>query len=135
MDQNQLLSSAVELALDLLEKNGSFLPFCKAVNDAGETFIYSPASDSDFSSQQAYDSVLLNVKRDLSSRGLKGVAFCFDSRVRLSDSPDKVPAIEVEVHYRGEPSGISYFLYEMEGTTANISNYFTNPLDGSLFAE
>jgi hypothetical protein len=41
-----LLSSAVEMGLDLLEKQGSFLPYCMAVNDAGETFIYSPASGS-----------------------------------------------------------------------------------------
>jgi hypothetical protein len=46
MDPNQLLSSAVEMGLDLLEKQGSFLPYCMAVNAAGETFIYSPASGS-----------------------------------------------------------------------------------------
>jgi hypothetical protein len=134
MDQNQLLSSAVELGLDLLEKNGSFIPFCKAVNADGETFIYTAASDTSFSSKQAYESVLFNVKRDIDSRRLKGVAFCFDSRVRLSDSKEKVPAVEVEVHYKGLPAAIWYFLYKIEGSKATVLEYYTNDAKENLFA-
>jgi hypothetical protein len=134
MDHNQLLSSAVELGLTLLEKNGSFIPFCKAVNEADEPFIYTAASDISFSSEQAYESVLFNVKRDIANRGLKGVAFCFDSRVRLSDSTEKVPAVEVAVHYKRLPATIWYFLYKMEIGKAAVIEYYTKAASESLFA-
>jgi hypothetical protein len=134
MDPNQLVSSTVELGLDLLEKNGTFLPFCKAVNEMGETFLYTAASDTDFSNDQAYQSVLSHVKRDLVPRGLRGAAFCFHSRVTLSDSPEKVPVVEVEVHYRGLQGMIWYFCYKTEGSKASVTEYFTNPAHEYLLA-
>jgi hypothetical protein len=134
MDQNQLLSAAVELALDLLEKNGTFLPFCKAVNDTGETFVYTPASDTPFTAGQAFQSVLSNVKRDLDSRRLQGAAFCFHSRVRLSGATEKVPAVEVEIHFRGLPSAVWYFLYKMDGKKATVLEYYQNDAAHNLFS-
>jgi hypothetical protein len=134
MNQDQLLSSAVELGLHLLEKNGSFTPFCKAVNEAGETFVYTAASDAPCSTEQAYNSVLFNVRSDIASRSLKGAAFCFDSQVRLSDRDEKVPAIEVEIHYRGLPAAIYYFLYKIEANKATVLEYYTNAANENLFA-
>src|SRR5690349_17320642 len=98
MDHNRLLSSAVELGLDLLERNGSFLPYCKAVNAAGEPFIYGPASGSGkgFTEAQASESVRSNVLRDLRPRALVGAAFCHHTRIRFADSDEMVPAVEVE---------------------------------------
>jgi hypothetical protein len=133
MDQNQLLSATVELGLDLLEKNGSFFPFCKAVSETGETFVYRAASDASFSAEQAYQSVRLNVQRDMESRRLKGVAFCFDSRVRLSDSTERVPAVEVEIHLHGQPAAVWYFLYKLDGGKASILEHYTNDAKENLF--
>jgi hypothetical protein len=137
MDANQLLSSAVELGLDLLEKNGSFLPFCKAINAAGESFIYSPASASgkSFTEAEASESVRTNVLRDLRARGLVGIAFCYHSRIRFADSDEKVPAIEVELHYRSQPAALWYFPYRMEGETAKVLEYYSNDAKEDLFAE
>jgi hypothetical protein len=137
MDANQLLSSAVEMGLDLLEKNGSFLPYCKAVDAAGEPFIYSPASATGkaFTEAQASESVRSDVLRDLRPRGLVGVAFCHHTRIRFSDSPEKVPAVEVELHYRGRPAAVWYFPYQMEGKTARVLEYYTNEAREDLFAE
>jgi hypothetical protein len=137
MDANQLLSSAVEMGLDLLEKHGSFLPYCKAVNAAGEPFIYSPASASDkgFTEAQASESVRSNVLRDIRPRGLVGVAFCHHTRIRFADSAEKVPAVEVELHYRGQPAAVWYFPYKIEGRTAKVLEYYTNPAGEDLFAE
>ena len=137
MDQNQLLSSAVEMGLDLLEKHGSFLPFCKAVNAAGEPFIYSPASASGegFTEAQASESVRFNVLRDLRTRELVGIAFCHHSRIRFADSDEKVPAVEVELHYRGHPAAVWFFPYKLEGNTAKVLEYYTNETEEDLFAE
>jgi hypothetical protein len=137
MDQNELLSSAVELGLDLLEKRGTFLPFCKAVNAAGETFIYTPASRSGegFTEAQASESVRSNVKRDLWPRGLVGVAFCRHTRIRFADSAEKVPAVEVEMHYRGQPPAVWHFPYKMEGKTATVLEYYTNGAEEDLFSD
>jgi hypothetical protein len=132
MDHNQLLSSTAELGLDLLEKNGSFIPFCKAVNEAGEVFIYTEASGTSFSAEEAYQSVLLNVRRDLESRGLKGVALCSESRMRLSDSTENVPTLAVEVHYKGLPARRWHFLYEMDGKQATVVEYYTNDANGGF---
>jgi hypothetical protein len=136
MDQNQLLSSAVELGLSLLEKNGLLLPFCKAVNETGETFVYTSASsDGSFSEEKAYQSIRLNVKRDIESRRLKGVAFCSDIRVRLPDSTEEVPAVKAEVHYQGLNPRIWYFLYKMDGSQAKVLKYYTNDANENLFAK
>lgn len=137
MDQNQLLSSAVEMGLDLLEKHGSFLPYCKAVDATGETFIYSPASRSDigFTEAQASESVRSNVLRDLRPRGLVGVAFCRHTRIRFADSAEKVPAVEVELHYCGQPAAVWHFPYKMEGNTAKVLEYYTNEAEEDVFSE
>jgi hypothetical protein len=126
MDHNQLLSSAVEMGLDLLEKHGSFLPFGKAVNATGEPFIYSPASASGkgFKEAQASQSVRSNILRDLQPRALVGVAFCHHTRIRFAGSDEKVPAVEVELHYRGQPAAVWYFPYRIEGNTATVLEYF-----------
>ena len=137
MRQNQLLSAAVELALDLLEKRGSFLPFCKAVNAAEESFVYMARSRSGkrVTETQACESIRANVLRDLRPRGLVGVAFCRHTQIRFGDSDQKVPALEVELHYRGQPAAAWHFPYKMEGTTAKVLEYYASPAKGDLFAE
>jgi hypothetical protein len=136
MDHNQLLSSTVELGLDLLEKNGSFLPYCKAVSATGESFIYTPASSSGkgFTEAQGSESVRNNVLRDLRPRGLVGIAFCRHTRIRFSDSDEKVPALEVELHYRGQQATVCHFPYQMEGKTANVLEYYSREAKEDLFA-
>jgi hypothetical protein len=136
MDQNQLLSTAVEMGLDLLEEHGSFLPYCKAINAAGEAFIYTPASESGavFTEAQASESVRSNVLRDLPRRGLVGLAFCHHTRIRFADSHEKAPALEIELQYRGWPPAVWYFLYKLEGNTASILEYYTNEAKEDLFA-
>lgn len=137
MDQNQLLSSAVEMGLDLLEKQGSFIPYCKAVNAVGETFIYSPASrvGKGFTEAQASESVRSNLLREVRPRGLVGVAFCHHTRIRFADSAEKVPAIEIELHYRGQPAAMWYFPYKMDGKTATVLEYFSNAIQRDVFSE
>jgi hypothetical protein len=155
MDQDQLVSSTAELGLDLLEKGGSFLPFCKTVNEAGETIIYTPGDtpetivyapgdplppvetegpDFFVPDEEAYESVLRNVKRDMASRRLKGIAFCFHIPVQRPPSEEKIPALKVEVHYKGLPSVIYYFPYKMEGSTAKVLEYYTTPAEENLFS-
>lgn len=137
MDSNQLLSSAVENGLDLLEKNSSFLPYCRAVDSTGGVFIYSPASSPDdgCTELQALESVRSGVLRDLSPRGLVGAAFCRHARIRVADSVEKMAAVEVELHYRGQPAAIWYFTYRMEGDVAKVLEYFCNDAGESLFPE
>jgi hypothetical protein len=154
MNQNQLVSSTAELGLDLLEKRGSFLPFCNTVNEAGETIIYTPGDtpetivyapgdplppvetevpDFFYPDEEAYESVLRNVKRDMASCHLKGIAFCFHISVQLPPSEDRIPALKVEVHYEGLPSVIYYFTYKIEGGTAKVLQYYANPAKQNLF--
>jgi hypothetical protein len=137
MDASELLSSAVEMALNLLEKNGSFLPFCKAVNAAGKSFIYTPESAPGrrLTEVQASEGVRTRVLCDLRPRELEGIAFCHHSRIRFADSNEKVPAVEVEVHYRGQRAAIWYFPYEIDGMTARVLEYYANDAKEDLFAE
>jgi hypothetical protein len=137
MDHNQLLSSAVETGLDLLEKHGSFLPYCKAVDAAGQTFVYIAASEEAegfVSESQASESVRFNVLRDLQPRGLVGAAFCHHARIRFAHSDEMVPAVKVELHYRGRPAVVCHFPYKPEGRSATVLEYFTQPAEASLFA-
>jgi hypothetical protein len=78
-------------------------------------------------------SVVADENRDLEIRRLQGVAFCFNSRVRFADSPDKVPAVEVEVHYKGLPATIWHFLYQMDAGKAKVLEYYTNEAKENLF--
>ena len=137
MDANQLLSSAVETGLDLLEKHGAFLPYCKAVDAAAEPFFFSPASASgkSFTEAQASESVRSNALRDIHPRGLVGLAFCHHTRIRFADSTEKVPAVEVELHYRGQPAAVWYFPYKLACGTATVLEYFTNPAAVDVFAD
>jgi hypothetical protein len=66
---------------------------------------------------------------------LVGVAFCHHTRIRFADSDEKVPAVEVELHYRGQPAAVWYFPYKMEGSTAQVLEYFTNEAREDLFAD
>ena len=137
MDRNQLLSSAVEMGLDLIERDGTFITFCRAVNAAGETFVYTPASNSGkpFTAAQAAESVLASVRRDLDARNLVGAAFCYHTRIRFADSPEKVTAIEVELHSRGEPSAVWYFPYRLDGGTAKVLESHTTASKVNLFSD
>ena len=135
MNQQQLLSSALGLAQKLLEKNGSFIPFCAGLHkaDAADAErIYTADSDDPFTYEQAYDSVLFHVKSDIASGALTAAAFCFHSRMRFSGSEDKVPAIEIEIHYKGLPAVIYYFPYTIEGSKATLGKYYTKPARESL---
>jgi hypothetical protein len=98
MNPNELLSSAVELALELMEKNGSFLPYCKAVNASGDTFVYAPGelSGEDITGARAAESVRFNVVRDLRSRGLVDIAVCDHTVIRF-DSGEKTAAVRVAI--------------------------------------
>ena len=64
-----------------------------------------------------------------------GVAFCHHTRIRFADSDEKVPAVEVELHYRGQPAAIWYFAYKMEGNPAKVLEYYTNAAGENLFTE
>ena len=156
MDQNELISSAVELALSLLEKNGWFLPFCKAIDEPGQSIIYTPGDmpetmvyapgdplppvDDDnpsapCSDAEAYEGVLHNVKKDVACRGLKGAAFCFHILVQQPPSEENFPAIKVELHYKGLPAVIYYFPYKVEGNAAEVLEYHTKPAEANLFLQ
>jgi hypothetical protein len=130
----KLLSTTVELALDLLEKNGDFIPFCKAVSEAGEKFIYQAGAGGPCTHEEGYQSIVFHAKKDLTSRDLKGVAFCQHYWVRFAANEDKVPAIKIELHYKGQPAKHWYFLYKLEGKQAEVLEYFPNPADEDLFA-
>ena len=136
MDANQLLSSAVEMGLDLLERHGSFLPFCKAVDPAGQTFIYTPGSEEGegFTASQASESVRSTVLRDLRPRALVGAAFGHHTRIRFADSPEMVPAVQVELHYRGQPAAVWFFPYKLDGGSATVLESHRQQAQVSLFA-
>jgi hypothetical protein len=137
MDHNQLLSSAVEMGLGLLERHGSFLPYCKAVNAAGETFDYSPASGTgrSLTDAQASESVRSEVVRDLRPRAFVGAAFCRHTRIRFAESDHMVPAVEVELHYLGQAAAVWYFPYTLDGPSAAVLEYYAQAADADLFGE
>ncbi|MHB1559740.1 MAG: hypothetical protein ACYC61_20010 [Isosphaeraceae bacterium] len=138
MDQNKLLSSAVETGLDLLDQHGSFLPFCTAVDAAGQTFIYvagSEEAEGFISEWQASESVRCNVRRDLRPRGLVGAAFGHHVRIRFAESPEMVPAVKVELHDRGRRAVVWHFLYKLEGGSATVLESFNQPAEARLFAD
>ena len=136
MDSNHhhLLTSALELALNVLEKNGTFLPFCKGETESGQQFVYTPSSDSNFSCKQAYESIRSHVLADVTAGNLSAVAFCFDTQVRLSDSNTAIPAIEIRLHQKGQRAAVWYFVYRMEGSEARVMEYYTSGADEDLFA-
>jgi hypothetical protein len=111
------------------------LLFCKAVNAAGEKFIYSSASGSGegFTEAQASESVRANVLHDLRPRGLVGLAFCRHTRIHFADSAKKVPAVEVEMHFTGQSPVVWHFPCEMEGKAAAVLEYYTSQAEVDLF--
>lgn len=135
MTPEDLAGSAAGLALDLIDKNGTFLPICKAVDDAGTTFVYTPASElgQTADTRRGFESVRASVERDRDGRRLAAAAFAFHSRVRVAGAAEKVPAVEVELHARGRPVVVYYFLYRSAGGRAEVVESHTAPGGGSLF--
>jgi hypothetical protein len=65
---------------------------------------------------------------------LIGAAFCHHTRIRFADSNERVPAVKVELHYRGRPAVVWHFPYKLEGRSATVLESCNQPAEASLFA-
>jgi hypothetical protein len=138
MDKDHMLSSTVELALDLLEKRGSFSPFCRAIDARDQVFIYT----SDYSGCASEDEnhqiekvVRDNVAKDIQPRCLQGAAFCFLGWVRFADSPEKTSVIRVELHWVNELPSLWHLPFSIESGKATVLSSHTENWHTSIFGE
>ena len=70
-----LIIQSAELALDLIEKNGVLLPFCKLTDRSDAPVYISPDGDG----EHAYDSVRVELSRRLERKEVKQFAVCGSS--------------------------------------------------------
>jgi hypothetical protein len=131
MEPAKLISSATELALDLLEKRGEVVPFCKAVAEDGSSIIYTPeTSDSeDIAFRKAEEFQRKMVLQDVSHRKLVGLAFCKEVTLTMSEPNQIVSAIRVEIHHVDSKPLVYWFPYEMKNGKATVLQYYTRDVE------
>jgi hypothetical protein len=119
MSSTDLLSTTADFALDLIEKNGVIVPFCRAVTSEGEVVFYSPETsddDTNFKNAEAHQrSVVL---QEIKIRKLVGLAFCKEVVLTMKEPDEEVSAVKIELHQVDVNSSTYYFPYRIENGKA-----------------
>lgn len=124
MNQIDLLSTTAELALDLVEKNGALVPFCRALTSDGSIVIYSPEThvdDTSFKKAEEYQREV--VLREIKTRRLVGLAFCKAVVLTIKNPDEEVAALKIEFHQIDSKSQTYYFPYRLENGAAMTLPY------------
>lgn len=131
MDAAKLVSTTAELALDLLEKRGVVVPFCKAVSEDGSLFIYSPETNDaeDASFRRAEEHQRKKVLEEVSLRKFVGLAFSKQVTLTMSEPAEVLSAVRVEIHYVGSKSFVYLFPFRMENGKAMLLPHYTKDVE------
>jgi hypothetical protein len=123
-----LLEETAGLALDLLEKNGVLVPFCKVRTlDQKSMFICSgdhgEETFSDDDPQRCADSILAELKRRIALGDVLQFAFCADRIMKFQGDPVEQRMLAIEFQNDTEETGVYYFPLAVENGKASLGSY------------
>lgn len=127
-----LLSETAELALDLIEKNGSILPFCKARTQSGEIVVISPEDQTSESIESANESVRDELKKRIRAGEIAEFAVCAEVEVKFSHEAAHQRALKIEFQNGTGESAVYYFPLLVEDGSASVGSYSTSNLPEKL---
>jgi hypothetical protein len=119
-----LFQSAIEQSLDLLEKNGALVPFCKATVDSPHAFYIAHDSDDPYTVAEA----IAAIRSEIESRRaqIHEFALCSEVSGRRDDEPQDTHFLKVEYQSK-EPGatveGIYYFPILTESGRLSLKTY------------
>ena len=113
-----LIIQSAELALDLIEKNGVLLPFCKLTDRSDAPVFISPAGDGD----HAYDSVRAELARRLGKREVRQFAVCSDVQTKFAHEAAECRCLKIEFQDGSDQTGIYYFPLTVQKGQASLGS-------------
>jgi len=114
-----LLEQTAELALDLLEKNGVLLPFCKLTDASGAPVYICPEDQRDL----AHDGVRAELQRRLEKKDVKEFAICADVEAKFAHQEVPLRCLRIEYQGGGSAIGIYYFPLTLQDGRASLGKY------------
>ena len=119
-----LVTGSIELSLDLLEKNGMLVPFCKARTDSPEALYLSPDSVVGYTRADA----MASLRRELESRRSQIYEFVLCSEVygRRDEETEDTHFLKVEYQsaIKGDMiEGIYYFPILSDAGRLSVKTY------------
>ena len=114
-----LFSQSAELALDLLEKNGVLLPFCRLSDQGDHISVISPDGDGD----RAEESVRAELRRRIQKKEVKQFALCADVQTKFAHSPDSQRCLRIEFQDGTDATGVYYFPLTVQDGRASLGKY------------
>ena len=130
-----LIGETAGLALDLLEKNGVLVPFCKARStEHGNLIIQAGDNEnsSDCSPEQYAESAWIDLKRRIANGTILEFAFCSDNFVKLQNEPNERRFLKIEFQNGTDESGIYLFPLSVENGKASVGPYLKSDLREKL---
>jgi len=122
-----LLNETAGVAVDLLEKNGCIVPFCKARTtteeslyiQAGDKDEDTPYSDEDL--QRCADSIWVELKRRIAAGEVLEFAFCSDSIVKFQHETDHRRVLKIEFQNGTNESAVYFFPLSVENGKVQLA--------------
>jgi hypothetical protein len=124
------LNSSAELALELVEKKGTFLPFCRAKKRSGETVVITPDAGGSASVEAGLASVQAELRRGLVD--ISEFAVCSDVHVKFAHLPDEQRVLKIEFQDGSEESAVYYFPLSVAEGRATVGRYLQADLPERL---
>ena len=130
-----LIGETADIALNLLEKNGVLVPFCKArSSEYGNLYIQADEgkNPSDFSPEKSAESARIDLKRRIAGGTLLEFTFCSDNMVKLKNEPNERRFLKIEFQNGTDESGIYLFPLSVENGKASVGRYLVSDLQEKL---
>ena len=121
-----LLEETTTLACDLLEKNGSLLPFCMARTKDEKTLIISSDDfeDGTIDPQSAATSLWFDLTRRVEAGEIAKFAFCSDSEIKLANEADYRRFLKVDFQNGLPESAVYLFPLAMENGVVRLASKY-----------
>ncbi len=119
-----LLTRTAEFALDALEANGVFLPFCNLIDRAGGHVHITPSGPG----EHASESVRVELARRLERGDVSEFAVCSDVDVMFETDTAERRCLKIELQDGSERSGVYYFPLTLQDGRASVGSYILAPL-------
>jgi hypothetical protein len=120
-----LIEETAGRALELIDKNGGFLPFCQARSREGDAVIISPGDEGCEQGEvdRHVNSVWIELKRRISTGEVAEFAFCSDSFVKLQGEKTEQRRLKIEFQNGTEETGIYLFPLLIKDGKAELGGY------------
>jgi hypothetical protein len=132
-----LVGETAALALDLLEKNGVLIPFCKVRStEFGSCYIqagdFENSPESEYEPEKCAESARAELKRRISAGTILEFAFCSDRFFKIQNEPVERRFLSIEFQNGTNASGIYLFPLAIENGKASVGSYLVSDLQEKL---